>query len=294
MSGLHPLATLAYAEALAGPGQVLAVPAWRAHLVRRAIAGGGCDAAGVYPLQVLAPGADVAAGLQALAGEGLVSAVMVPDPLLCPAEALAPHFDVCRPFKTHFLIDPARGPCAPSKHHRYEIRRGQRRCRIERVALADWLEVWSELYAELSARRDIAGAAAFSPAYFRMLAGLPELTAFAALVDGACAGMGLWFAAEGVVYNHLGAANALGYANGASFALYAAAIEHFAGCGVVNLGGGAGLGDDERGGLAAFKRGFANAETQAQICGAVLDRARYAELAAGREDASFFPAYRAP
>ena len=61
--------------------------------------------------------------------------------------------------------------------------------------------------------------AAFSDAYFRMLAETPALAAFAALVDGECAGMTLWFAADGVVYNHLTAANALGYANGASFAL---------------------------------------------------------------------------
>ena len=53
--------------------------------------------------------------------------------------------------------------------------------------------------------------------------------------------MTLWFEHDGVVYNHLTASNASGYANGANFALYGAAIDHFAGAGVMNLGGGAGF-----------------------------------------------------
>ena len=103
--------------------------------------------------------------------------------------------------------------------------------------------------------------------------------------------MTLWFEHAGVVYNHLTASNAAGYANGANFALYAAAIDHFAGAAVMNLGGGAGFEDDPDDGLAAFKRGFANAETRALLCGAVLDAERYAALRAGRQTA-FFPAYR--
>jgi hypothetical protein len=96
-----------------------------------------------------------------------------------------------------------------------------------------------------------------------------------------------------VVYNHLTAADATGYANGASFALYDAAIGHFAGAGVINLGGGAGGGDDPTGGLFAFKQGFANSQATAMLCGAVLDRPRYEALSTGHGD-GFFPAYRGP
>lgn len=292
----HLLASRRYAEALAGRGAVIAVPEWGSHLVRRPVGAAGLfDAMGIYPMQVFARGADVAAGLKRLAGQGLVSAVMVPDPLLCPAASLAGDFEVCRPFKTHYLIDPALGPFAPIKHHRDRIRRGLRRCDVRQVRLGDRLGDWSELYAGLTARRGISGAAAFSPAYFQMLAAEPAITAFAAFVGDVCAGMTLWFAADGVVYNHLTAANAAGYANGANFALYDAAIAHFAGQGVINLGGGAGLTDAEDG-LVAFKRGFANGETRAHVCGAVLDQAAYRRLSGevAATDDVYFPAYRAP
>ena len=63
--------------------------------------------------------------------------------------------------------------------------------------------------------------------------------------------------------------------------------------GVVNLGGPAGMSDTDDG-LAQFKAGFANARTQAWLCGAVLDTERYERLATGRETSAYFPAYRAP
>jgi hypothetical protein len=293
MADAHLFASARYAHGLAGCDAVVAVPEWGSHLVRRPIAEGGFDAMGLYPLQVFGRGSDIGAGLQRLTTEGFVSAAMVPDPLLSAAGELARHFEVCRPFKAHYLIDPAAGTFSPSKHHRDRIRRGQRRCEVRQVVLAEHLDAWTELYAGLIARHSVTGAAAFSQDYFSMLAGEPAVAAFAAFVDGACAGMTLWFAAQGVVYNHLTAANAAGYANGANFALYGAAIEHFEGHGVVNLGGGAGLSDSDDG-LVAFKRGFANSEVTAHICGAVLDATRYAELSAGRGGHAYFPAYRGP
>jgi hypothetical protein len=290
----HLLAEPAYAEALAGPGAAMPVPEWGAHVVRRPIAGDRCDAIGIYPMQVFRRGADIRAGLDRLAALGLVSMVLVPDPLLCPAPALARDFDVSRPFKAHYLIDPAQGRFDPTKHHRDRIRRGVRRCRVQRVSLADRLDDWRKLYAGLVERHAITGPAAFRDQYFQMLAQAPAVEAFAAFVGDACAGMTLWFAAEGVVYNHLTAANALGYANGANFALYDAAIAHFAGQGVINLGGGAGVAPGANDGLAAFKRGFANSEIDAHVCGAILDPGAYEALCAGRPASTFFPAYRAP
>ena len=289
----HPFASARYAEGLAGGDAVLAVPEWGSHLIRRPIGGGLSDAMGVYPLQVFSRGADIPDGLTRLAGQGLVSAVMVPDPLLSAAGELARHFEVCRPFKTHYVIDPARGPFAPSRHHAQELRRAARRNRIEPVALADHLGAWRGLYAGLVARRAVSGAADFPPAYFDALAAEPAMQAFAAYVDDEIAGMAIWFAAEGVVYYHLSAVSPAGYASGAAYGLVGAAVDHFAGEGVVHLGGGAGAGDGSDG-LAAFKRGFANSEIVAHICGAVLDREAYARLTVGRADNAFFPAYRAP
>jgi len=293
MAPAHPFATARYAEGLAGREAAIAVPEWGSHLIRRPVDGGLSDAMGIYPLQVFGRGAQVAAGLERLADKGLVSATLVPDPLLCPAATLARDFAVCRPFKTHYLIDPARGPFAPSRHHAQEIRRAARRCRVDAVTLADHLMTWKALYAELVARRMVGGAADFSPGYFDMLAAEPAMQAFAACVDDEIVGMAIWFAAEGVVYYHLSAVSAVGYLNGAAYGLVSAAVEHFAGQGVVHLGGGAGAGDGADG-LSAFKRGFANGEVMAHICGAVLDADAYARLSAGHAEGAFFPAYRAP
>jgi hypothetical protein len=270
------------------------VPEWGAHVLVRPTTDGGEDAQGVYPIATFAPEADLAAGLDRLRGDGLISLALVPDPLAGPSPAaLAAAFDLVRPFKTHLTLDPAKGLYAPSKHHRERIRRGRRRCRIERGSLAPWRADWTRLYRGLVAHRGVSGMADFGDAYVDALAGEPALEAFAAFVDDAIVGMTLWFAHAGVVYNHLTAADATGYANGASFALYDAAIEHFEGAGVINLGGAAGSGDDPTNGLFAFKQGFANSQVEAVICGAILDRRRYEVLSRGHGD-RFFPAYRGP
>jgi len=290
----HPYTAPAYARALAHCGRPVEVKAWRTFVLGRPLPAGlsGEDAMGAYPLAVIDPAADIEAGLHALAAVGLVTVVLVPDPLAGPPPArLAQAFTLCRPFKTHQLVRPARG-YEPSKHHRDRVRRGQRRCRIERVRLANHLETWGNLYAGLVDRRTIRGAADFTPAYFAALAGEPAITAFAAFVDERIVAMTLWFEHDGVAYNHLTASDAVGYANGANFALYGAAIDHFIGAEVINLGGGAGFADDPEDGLAAFKRGFANDSVQALLCGAVLDERRYGELALGRGAGGFFPAYR--
>ncbi|HLK24341.1 MAG TPA: GNAT family N-acetyltransferase [Caulobacteraceae bacterium] len=270
----------------------MAVPAWGSHVIRRPLPGGLEDAAGVYPLAVFAPPGDFEGGLAQLAASGFVSVVMVPDPLLTDASRLAQAFPVFRPYKTHHLIDPAAGPYAPDKHHRYEIRRAWRSCSVDIVPLASHLEEWLGLYAALVDRRAVSGWANFSNAYFQVLAEPGRVTAFRASVDGACAAMSLWFAADGVAYNHLNAAAALGYARGANFALYDAAIAHFAGAGVINLGGGVAA-EGANDGLAAFKRGFANASVRSHVCGAILDPARYAALSGSHSDNGYFPAYRA-
>jgi len=291
----HPYGELGYAQAIAdGQGwTAVDVAAWGTAVNLRPAALGARDAAGPYPRTPLAPDADLAEGLAQLGAQGLVSAVLVPDPLTFAATArLQPAFEVCRPFKTHLLIDHARG-YAPSKHHRDEIRRGLRRCRIEIVPLAERMAEWRTLYAGLVGRREVAGVAAFPDPYFPMLAATPRFVALAAFVGDAVAGMTIWFEHAGAAVYHLAAANALGYANGAAYALNDAAIAHFGGAAVVDLGGGAGLADDRSDGLFRFKQGFANAETTAWLCGSVLDRAAYARLCGARDSrTSFFPAYR--
>ncbi len=286
----HPYASHAYAKALAFAGRTVTVDAWRGAVLARPIPGGGEDALGLYPRAVIAPAADLAAGLEALAALDLVSVVLVSDPLAGPApEALIAAFDVCRPFKTHQLVDRAKG-YAPPKHHRYEIRRAKARCRVEQVSLAKVLPTWRTLYGGLVERHSIGGMAAFDDAYFQALAEWPVFETFAAFVGDEIVSMAIWVEYGGVAYNHLGASSAAGYANGAAYALYDAAIGHFQGAEVLDLGAGAGLSDDPDDGLARFKRGFANAQIPAWLCGKVLARERYEAL--GDKNAGFFPAYR--
>lgn len=289
----HVYASAAYAESLAHIGRAVDVAPWGGFVLAREISGGGEDLTGAYPLASLAADARLRDGLDALAAAGFVSVVLVPDPLRGPAQAAwAQAFDLCQPFKTHYLIEPGQG-YAPTKHHRDRIRRGARRCAVEIVALGDHLAEWRDLYAGLAARRAIGGPAAFSEASFAAMARDARFTAFAARFEGRIVAMTIWFACDGVVYNHLTAADAEGYANGAVYALYDAAVARFGGEGVINLGGGAGFADNADDGLATFKRGFANARVKALLCGAVLDRARYAALSQGVQT-DFFPAYRAP
>lgn len=293
LASWHPYASRAYAEALAGPAAVVAVPEWGSYVTRRPTTDGLCDAVGVYPMQCFASGADVGAGLERLAALGLLSVVLTPDPLLHPAVDLARHFDICRPFKPHYVVDPARGVFDPSRHHRQELRRAARRCRVDWVALADHLPAWRRLYAGLVDSRGVTGAADFTPGYFDALARDPAVQTVAAWVGEALAGMAIWVEAESVAYYHLCAVNSLGYANGAAYALVDAGVERFGGRKLIHLGGGAGAGDGA-GGLAAFKRGFANAEVMTHICGAVLDHAAYQRLSGARTDTGFFPVYRTP
>jgi hypothetical protein len=288
----HLYADPAYVAAVAegGGGRAVPVPAWGAPVMTRPIPEGGEDAAGAYPMAALSPDADLAAGLAQLADEDLVSVVLVGDPLHGPAATdMAAAFDLARPFKTHYLVDPR--AYAPSKHHRQEIRRALKRCEVEPLPLAACLAEWKALYGGLIERHAIKGPAAFSDACFDGLAQAQGVIAFAARVEGQVAAVGLWFEHQGVAYNHLGASNAAGYAAGASYGLYDAAIAHFSQCRLINLGGGAGFNDDPADGLAAFKRGFANVETKAWLYGKVLDRARYDALSGSRQT-SFFPAYR--
>lgn len=290
---LHPYASPLYAEALGHIGRPVSVPEWGTCVLVRPVPGGGEDAMGIYPLTPLAAQPDLSGGLERLRQLGLISVALVPDPLLGPGqEVLAKAFSPVRAFKPHLTIDSAAGPYSPSRHHAERIRRGYRRCSIECGGLEPWLDDWSRLYAALVEHRGITGAAAFPQTAFHALAKDPAVVAFAATAGSRIVGMTLWFAHGGIVYNHLTAVDANGYAAGASFALYDSAIRHFEGQGIINLGGGAGAGAGE-GGLFEFKRGFANGEVQALICGAVLDQQRYAALG-GSAESPFFPSYRAP
>jgi hypothetical protein len=291
---------MCYAATLHHVGVPLMVPAWGVPVLLRTIPGadGQRDASGLYPVCVLGANSDLAGGLTMLKDAGAVSVVFVTDSLQdLDIAALKQHFGLCSPFKTHYLIDRRKGGPVVSKHHRNEIRRGQKRSTARLVSLADpvWRAHWIKLYAGLVERRGITGLQAFPAATFERLAALPEsqLVCFASVSpsDDVLA-MQIWLRDGDYAYSHLAATSAEGYTASATYVVYDAAIEHFVDCTVLDLGGGAGNTDSSTNSLAVFKQGFANAQSQALLCGAVLDPGAYTRLSAGRVT-DYFPAYRA-
>jgi hypothetical protein len=291
---VRPLyARLEYAKAFGGGA--FDAPAWDTALIARPVPGEPLqDALGCYPLAAIRPGADLAEGVDELRAAGAVSVALVPDPLTGPSpSALANAFEVCRPFKTHYLVDPSR-PSRPSDTHRRWVRKAMDACRVEPVALAETLDAWIGLYGELVGRHEVRGLTDFEPGYFAALAGFPEVKAVAAFQGRTPVAMALWVQADEVAYYHLGASSPEGYRLRASYAVMAAALELIAEGRIAHLGGASGLADDPADGLARFKRGFANRQVMAWFCGAVLHPDHYRRLSAGRDDGGYFPGYRAP
>jgi hypothetical protein len=287
---------LAYAKTLAHVGSPFYVPAWRTYVIARDWQARAKDVIGCYPLACLAADSDLEEGLRALHKEAFVSVTLVVDGLLGPSlNLLRRAFSVVRPLKTHYLVDPAY-EYRPSKHHRYEIRRAMLRgIEIRIVPLSIILDAWTDLYAGLVSRHHITGVQRFTHESFEVLAAFEALTAVAAFMDGELIACHLWFEHKHHVWSHLAASNEHGYSSGAAYAVYDYSIRHFSGH-LINLGGGAGIGEVAGDGLARFKAGFSNRSHTAYMIGSVLDPTTYEALCAARGNATahdYFPAYRA-
>lgn len=291
--GSRPLyGTVEYAAAF-GLGWIDVVE-WQTALLTRAIPRTSWhDGLGCYPLTVFGPRADLKAGLERLRHESLVSVALVPDPVTSPGpEVLANAFEVCRPFKTHYLVDRNAGPVRFARTHRRMIRKAIKDCTFGPVDLQVTLADWQRLYGHTVVRHGITGVQKFAPSYFEELARMPDVIALAAKHHGAIIAMILWVRSGEIAYAHLEGCSAAGYKTQAIYGIFAAANEYFADCRILHFGGTAGLSATGEDGLAYFKRGFANREVTAYFCGTCLDPERYASLSKGREGATFFPAYR--
>lgn len=296
----HPYVTQRYATLVAGQGDtVCEIPEWHSWVLRRPIEMRGAvvgeDAASCYPVVVLDDNVDLSAGLDRLRALGLISVILVADPILRPDDAaLAGSFDLCYPFKTHYLHDRSAGAAQYSKHHRYELRRAHAEVRL--IELTDHLEAWISLYGELVGRRGIPEAAAFSAEIFQGLSEIDGLVTFGAFVGADLVACHMWVRAGDRVHSHLSASNEAGRSCGASYLLYDVAIQYFDDAETIDFGGSAGIADDPDSGLARFKRGFSNASKPAFLCGKILNADRYQEICARHcaSGSSYFPAYRAP
>lgn len=295
-----PYASSAYLESCSHLGEPVEVRGTR--WLRRPIdeSGSDFDLCGAYPLWTCDAPAELPDAFEALAPQG-VCAVAVVDPLLAQAQGatLARAFsELWMPFKRHYLVDlRADFEGARSKHHRQAVRRAAKRVSIERAAdpMAH-AEEWVSLYGHLRERLGFHGAPAdFSDRDLAAQLALPGATYWRALVEGDCVAASVWLESAGVTAYHLSAASPAARSTEAPYGLMDAALREAAerGLETATLGGAAGLEDDPSDGLAYFKSGWSTDQAPAFLGGRVLQPERYAELCAGRETSTFFPAYRA-
>jgi hypothetical protein len=290
----HP----AYARSLGEFGTPRALPRSGGFLLERRIPGSDRrDGMGPYPLFACRDWSALGADLDEVCRD-LVSVAVVPDPFGAHDPALLGQaFDVVRPFKDHFVYDlsvPATR--ALTKHHRYYVKQARAEISVEPSPDPPaFLEDWMELYGTLVERHGLRGIKAFSLEAFREQLAIPGIVVLRATREARTVGAHLWYVSGEVAYSHLMAQNAAGYESGAAYALYAAAIEHFASrVAWLDLGAGAGVAMGSEG-LAQFKRGFATGIRPAFFCGRIVDREAYAALSAeagSHPGEPYFPAYR--
>jgi hypothetical protein len=288
-----------YVAALGEFGAPRPLPRSGGWILERPVAGTHLrDAMGPYPLLACRDWTPLVADLDEIGGE-LVSLVGVTDPFgNYDEESLRRAFpDLILPFKDHFVV--GLGPPPESfvaSHHQRNARKALAQVDVVVASPGDADEAWVSLYSNLIARHSIQGIAAFSPASLRAQLKVPGATLFCAMKDDEMVGATLWYRQGQTAYYHLGAYSQDGYALKASFALFWRMLEHFtaAGLAALDLGGGAGLRQDEEDGLTRFKRGWSTGTRKAWLVGRIFDHEAYAALTRGRStgEASYFPAYR--
>lgn len=292
----HP----AYAEALAEFGQPRHLPRSHGWILQRSIpCGCANDAMGCYPLFMCRDWSALADDLETISDD-LVSLVLVTDPFGDYTEVqLKESFpDVVRPFKEHFVADLSHAPASfVSQHHAYYSQRALKKLTVEECADPSlMLDEWCRLYDCLVARHGLTGIKAFSRSSFARQLAVPGLVMLRALADGETVGAHLWYVDQDVAFSHLAATNERGYELMAAYALYWRALELFSGrARYVDLGAGAGLGNQRGGGLDQFKRGWANAMRRTFFCGRIFDHSKYRELSDAKVagETQYLPAYRA-
>jgi len=297
---IHPYVSERYTAALAGDRPSLRLAGLDTTSILRPIPGSALvDAAGPYPFTPLTNSRLIAEDFSALSAAGAVSLTFVIDALQPDTDWFRGCFDYVQPFKRHCLVDHRVGTPSTSPHHQYEVRRALvNKCETQAFALMDHLNEWTELYDNLLRRHELTGIHAFSQSYFQQIAQMPELLCMGAFRCGAMLSCHLWMTHGNFAYSHLSASSEEGYSCGASYVVCQHSIDMLSGCDVIDLGGVPGVSDSTREGLARFKRGFTNAESQNWICGKILRQDVYDKLCTERNveatSESYFPAYRMP
>jgi hypothetical protein len=186
-----------------------------------------------------------------------LSVSLVPDPLTGPSpEALAAAFPVCRPFKTHYLIDREAGPIRFGNTHRKQVNRSYRALDITATDIRRNDGEWIRTYQHTVERHGVTGIANFAPCYFAALAKMTETTVVAAFREDRMVAMAVWIRSGDIAYGHIGGASDVGHQFYAMYGIIATATMHFADCRVLHLGGGGRQRGRSRGRLGLLQEGL--------------------------------------
>ena len=291
----HP----AYALSLAEYGTPFELPRSGGWLLKRSIPGSEySDAMGCYPLFACRDWAALKADIEDL-DRDLVSVSLVPDPFgSYTISGLNDCFpDKCVRFKEHQVLELHRevNPVF-KKRTRQSITAALRAFRVERCPNPlEQLDEWMRLYNETIRKHRVTGIQALSRASFAAQMQVPGFHLFRAIGDEGNEGMVSWFQQGNVAYAHLLGVNGAGYLLGAVYAMLWSSILYFRDkVNSLDFGGPAGASNDDRDGLAAFKRKWASGTRAAYFCGRIVNHQRYEELISRRRIATgYFPAYRA-
>jgi hypothetical protein len=287
-----------YVRSLAEFGTPVHLPRSGGWVLQRPIPGSSLyDAMGPYPLLTCRDWSLLGNDLASLS-ETLVSVTAVTDPFGAYDEELlrVAFRDRVLAFKQHYVADLTAAPeTYVTRHHRYYARKARSKMTVEAVTSADELiEEWVRLYGFLVERHRLTGLKAFSRRAFEIQLRVPGLVALRASREEEVLGAQLWYVHGDVAYSHLTAISPEGYRSRAAYALYGAALEHFATrVRWLELGAGAGDAAGDGDGLTQFKEGWSNGARTVYLCGRILQPERYAALSPKVEGTGYFPAYRA-
>lgn len=286
-----------YAEAFSQVGKIQHLTSSNSWIIQRDIeATPYKDAMGCYPLFSCSNWDKLAEDFSAFPDD-VIAFSMVTDPFSDVDERRLKNLfpDVCKPFKSHFILDLDQEVSKVIKsNHLRNAKKALKKLQISYVSEPlSSLDAWISLYNNLIERHDIKGIARFSHHAFTRQFETPGLRAYQARLDGELVGMVLFYEMGDTVYYHLGAYSEAGYAHRASFGIFLQAIHDFKSRKAkwLNMGSGAGLSESEDNGLVRFKKGWSSDTRIAWFCGKILNHDTYARLAADKPS-TFFPAYR--
>lgn len=255
------------------------------------------DAMGCYPLFACRDWSKLSEDMKQVASD-LVSLVFVAEPFADIPSGLEEHFDFVRPFKTHYVADLSYSlESLVNPRHRSQARKSLTIMDVEIChEPAKYLDDWVLLYDNLIRRHNISGISAFSYRSFEIQLNTPGMIMALGRCEGEIVGAMLALVRGQVAYTHLSACSKRGYKTNASCGILWKLLTCLQQQGVRYLdnGGVAGIKDDQRNGLAHFKRGWSNDRRTVYLYGRVLNREKYESLCRRNKIAStdYFPAYR--